>query len=244
MPNSFEFLRTVDVTPFLGKKGRLDYLAWPHAWNLLLKFYPKSKNTQRNWPLVVFTEQNGPIWMENMSVPYAVTPEGYMCEVTVDLGDDETPPKHANLFVMDHKNNAIQPQPYGNGANLFDINATIQRCLVKAIAMHGLGLDVYSKADNKLDPMDAEGQEMDGPGKASETTETEGKSKPGWKNRQEALNEVKALTGSEDVNKWLSNRWIEAINTFNKRDLTILENEIKSHRDGLRATEELQDDSR
>ena len=43
--------------------------------------------------------------------------------------------------VLDKRNKVIQ-EP-----NAFDINTSIQRCLVKAIALHGLGLGVYAGED-------------------------------------------------------------------------------------------------
>jgi hypothetical protein len=43
--------------------------------------------------------------------------------------------------VLDSKNKVIA-EP-----NAFDINTSIQRCLVKAIALHGLGLYVYAGED-------------------------------------------------------------------------------------------------
>ena len=43
--------------------------------------------------------------------------------------------------VLDHKNRPIlAPTP-------FEINTSIQRCLVKAIALHGLGLNIYAGED-------------------------------------------------------------------------------------------------
>ena len=43
--------------------------------------------------------------------------------------------------VLDYKNKAI-PEP-----NAFDINTAIQRCLAKAISLHGLGLYIYRGED-------------------------------------------------------------------------------------------------
>jgi hypothetical protein len=54
------------------------------------------------------------------------------------------------LPVLDYRNKPI-PTP-----NSFDVNTSIMRCLVKAIAMHGLGLYIYSGEDL---PPDAEAEE-------------------------------------------------------------------------------------
>lgn len=58
--------------------------------------------------------------------------------------------------VLDHRNKPIQ-QP-----NAFDINTSIQRCLVKAIALHGLGLYVYAGEDL---PPDVKAEQEDGSAK-------------------------------------------------------------------------------
>ena len=239
MPSSFEKLRSINVSHLTAKKGKLDYLPWTHAWNELLKHYPNASYTLRNWPLIIFGKE-GPIWMESTEVPYLVSPEGYMVEVSVDLNDSETPVRHADLFVMDTRNKAILPKPYGNGADMFEINKTIQRCLVKAIAMCGLGLDIYTKEDNPLDPSDVDPPELDAKEKTSESTEAKETSEGPWANRQECLNQVKKLKTSEEVNKWLAQYWVGAMGFFNKKDISILEKDIKSFRDGLKATEELQ----
>jgi len=239
MPSSFEKLRSINVSHLTAKKGKLDYLPWTHAWNELLKHFPNATYTLRNWPLIIFGKE-GPIWMESTEVPYLVSPEGYMVEVSVDLNDGETPVRHADLFVMDTRNKAILPKPYGNGADMFEINKTVQRCLVKAIAMCGLGLDIYTKEDNPLDPSDVDPPELDSQEKASELTETKETSEGPWANRQECLNQVKKLKTSDEVNQWLAQYWVDAMGFFKKKDISILEKDIKAYRDGLKATEELQ----
>jgi hypothetical protein len=47
----------------------------------------------------------------------------------------------AQLPVMDHKNKAI-PNP-----DAFEVNKAMQRCLAKAIALHGIGLYIYAGED-------------------------------------------------------------------------------------------------
>lgn len=239
MPSSFEKLRSINVSHLTAKKGKLDYLPWTHAWNELLKHFPNATYTLRNWPLIIFGKE-GPIWMESTEVPYLVSPEGYMVHVSINLNDGETPVRHADLFVMDTRNKAILPKPYGNGADMFDINKTIQRCLVKAVAMCGLGLDIFTKEDNPLDPSDVDPPELDSQEKASESTETKETSEGPWANRQECLNQVKKLKTSDEVNQWLAQYWVDAMGFFNKKDISILEKDIKAYRDGLKATEELQ----
>jgi len=47
----------------------------------------------------------------------------------------------AQLPVMDHRNKPI-PNP-----DAFQVNTAMQRCLAKAIALHGLGLYIYAGED-------------------------------------------------------------------------------------------------
>jgi hypothetical protein len=47
----------------------------------------------------------------------------------------------AQLPVMDYKNKAIQDP------DAFQVNTAMQRCLAKAIALHGLGLYIYAGED-------------------------------------------------------------------------------------------------
>ena len=62
----------------------------------------------------------------------------YMVWVTVTMFDK---PITCMLPVLDYRNKPI-PTP-----NAFDVNTSIMRCLVKAIAMHGLGLYIYAGED-------------------------------------------------------------------------------------------------
>ena len=141
---------------------------------------------------------------------------------------------------------------------MFDINKTIQRCLVKAIAMCGLGLDIYTKEDNPLDPSDVDPPELDAnEGVSKKARELEQKNNAErsseipvsssvgspWDNRQDCLNQVKKLKTSDEVNKWLAQYWVDAMGSFNKKDISILEKDIKAYRDGLKATEELETES-
>jgi hypothetical protein len=51
----------------------------------------------------------------------------------------------AHLPVMNHKNQAIA------NPDAFAVNTAMQRCLAKGIALHGLGLYIYSSEDEPLD---------------------------------------------------------------------------------------------
>ena len=73
------------------------------------------------------------------------------------------------LPVMDNNNRAMKAEPYTittskgkeinvAAASMFDVNKTIMRCLVKNLAMFGLGLYIYAGEDipNDMDAMTEE----------------------------------------------------------------------------------------
>jgi hypothetical protein len=68
-------------------------------------------------------------------LPYLKTDVGYFVEVAVTVQGVTLSQIHP---VLDGKNRPIE------APNSFDVNTSIQRCLVKAIALHGLGLYVYA----------------------------------------------------------------------------------------------------
>ena len=70
--------------------------------------------------------------------PYLHTEVGYFVEVAVTVEGITLSQIHP---VLDAKNRTIE------APTAFDINTSIQRCLVKAIALHGLGLYIYAGED-------------------------------------------------------------------------------------------------
>jgi hypothetical protein len=71
-------------------------------------------------------------------LPYQKTEAGYFVEVAVTVQGVTLSQIHP---VLDARNDPIL-EPTS-----FDINTSIQRCLVKAIALHGLGLYIYAGED-------------------------------------------------------------------------------------------------
>lgn len=82
------------------------------------------------------------------SLPFLTTDNGTLVEVAVTVKGITLSQIHP---VLDNKNKPIITP------TVFDINTSIQRCLVKAIALHGLGLNVYAgedlpATDNAINP--------------------------------------------------------------------------------------------
>ncbi len=124
---SFATLRSVDVNQHVEKKNGLSYLSWAWAVDQLLLRDPSATWSYR-WG-------KDPAGSE---VPLVYIGETAMVFCTVHaFGVSRT----AQLPVMNHRNQPI-PQP-----DSFQVNTAMQRCLAKAIALHGLGLYIYSGED-------------------------------------------------------------------------------------------------
>jgi hypothetical protein len=115
-------LLKINVNEHTEKKNGLTYLSWAWAWAEVLKADPKA-----NFKVEMFD-----------GAPLMPVGGSYMVWVTVTMFDK---PITCMLPVLDYRNKPI-PTP-----NAFDVNTSIMRCLVKAIAMHGLGLYIYAGED-------------------------------------------------------------------------------------------------
>ena len=122
MDNAFARLNQINVSDHLEKKGEFSYLSWPYAVAQLRLADPSAF-----WEVRRFD-----------GIPYLKTETGYFVEVLVTVQGVSLSQIHP---VLDGRNRPIfEP-------TAFDINTSIQRCLVKAIALHGLGLYVYAGED-------------------------------------------------------------------------------------------------
>ena len=110
-------LASIDVSDQIKKKGNLSYLSWAWAWGRLMDHYPDAS--------YVFLPE------ENVNETTMVT-----CKVWIGSCQ-----RTMWLPVMDNRNNAIV-QP---GAR--DISDARMRCLVKCLAMFGLGHYIYAGED-------------------------------------------------------------------------------------------------
>ncbi len=134
---SFIELRKIDVSEHIEKKNNLSYLSWAYAVDELLQADPAA-----TWNYTFFDYDTG-------RVPYCRIGETCMvfCTVTA-FGKAMT----AQLPVMDHRNKAIQ------NPDAFSVNTAMQRCLAKAISLHGIGLYIYAGEDlPEQDKPDIEG---------------------------------------------------------------------------------------
>lgn len=136
--NYFACLSRIDVSNYIEKKGQFSYLSWPFAVSQLRQFDPNATWEVKRW--------NG--------LPYLTCDLGVFVEVAVTVQGVTLSQIHP---VLDARNRPIV------APSSFDINTSIQRCLVKAIALHGLGLSIYAGEDLPI----IEGGEESGRAQAS-----------------------------------------------------------------------------
>ena len=111
-----------DVNSHTEKKNNLTYLSWAWAWAEALKADANAVYKVEMFDCKCYMDINGTA----------------MVFVTVTMfGKAIT----CQLPVMDYRNKAI-PNP-----DAFAVNTAIMRCMTKALALHGLGLYLYSGED-------------------------------------------------------------------------------------------------
>ena len=123
----YKELRKIDVSKYTEKKNGLTYLSWAWAVDQLLLADPKA-----HWFYPEYQRWgNGTV----------------MVFCTVVANDIS---RTAQLPVMDYRNKPIA-EP-----DSFAVNTAMQRCLAKAIALHGIGLYVYNGEDLPPDAVEME----------------------------------------------------------------------------------------
>lgn len=130
----FERLSAINVNEYVEKKDGLTYLSWAWAWSVVKKEFPYASYQ------ILPTDYDEAL--------------GFMCHTQVTI-DGQT--LEMWLPVMDGKNKSMKKQSYEyttkygvktvEPATTFDINKTIMRCLVKNLAMFGLGIYIFAGED-------------------------------------------------------------------------------------------------
>lgn len=137
--SNYQTLRAINVNGHTEKKNGLTYLSWAWAWDIFKQQYPEATYK-------IIKAEDG--------TPYFETKAGVMVytEVTADNITHEM-----WLPVMDGANNAMKSDAYEydtkygkkkvDAFDMFDVNKTIMRCLVKNLAMFGLGIYIFAGED-------------------------------------------------------------------------------------------------
>ena len=126
MKDIFKDLSSININDKVEKKGQHKYISWAHAWTLAKQKFPEIQRVVyecESTGLNYFTDGN------SAYVKVGITIKGL---------------EHIDyLPVMDFRNNAL---PLDKVTSM-EVNKTIQRSTTKAIAMHGLGLNLWSGED-------------------------------------------------------------------------------------------------
>jgi hypothetical protein len=130
----FERLSAINVNDHVEKKKDLTYLSWAWAWAVTKRECPDA--TYKLLP----TEYDEAL---GFMVHTEVTIEGETLQMWLPVMDG------ANKSML--KTSYTYSTRYGDkqvdAATTFDINKTLMRCLVKNLAMFGLGIYIYAGED-------------------------------------------------------------------------------------------------
>ena len=144
----FHTLNSISVQGYTKKKQNLDYLEWSTALTLANDAFPDAVSYKvREFPTKVFKqvliEKTKDV--ERYAVTEDIQPLQYCSdgrtawvEVEVTVGNRTI---SETLAVMNNRNQSIPV----NEINSTDVNKSIKRCLVKALANLGLGLSCWQK---------------------------------------------------------------------------------------------------
>jgi hypothetical protein len=129
----FEVLSSINLSSKVEKRGNLSYISWATAWAAVKEHYPDVQRT-------VFETESG--------VNYFTDGMTGFVKVGVTINNIE----HLEyLPIMDMRNASIPVESITS----FHVNKSIQRCTVKALALHGLALNIYAKEDFQDEPAKA-----------------------------------------------------------------------------------------
>lgn len=139
--NLFDQLASINVNNKTEKRNNFTYLSWAWAWSEFKKACPDAQFE------IIKNPENGKL--------YTVDEFGILVQTRVTTNGET---HEMWLPVMDMSNNAQKSVPYEisfrsgkkitvQPATMMDINKALMRCLVKNLAMFGLGIYIYAGED-------------------------------------------------------------------------------------------------
>jgi len=142
-------LSKMDVSEYTEEKMKLTYLSWSRMWMLLMSQYPQAQYE--------FVEFDG--------VPFKTLPDG-STEVATRITIDNLV-REMRLPVMDYKNNPVV-NPHAR-----QVSDNAMRCLVKNVAMFGLGISVFAGMSDDTLPDAEKDKQPEGKKEPEPVTELE-----------------------------------------------------------------------
>ena len=136
----FQELYSLNVNQYVEKKNGLSYLTWSYAWAEFKKIYPDATYEVKK-------DGEGRCYFGDEDIGYMVYTSVTAGGITYEMW----------LPVMDGANKSMKSKEYTYTARGYektveamtthDVNRAVMRCLVKNLAMFGLGLYIYAGED-------------------------------------------------------------------------------------------------
>jgi hypothetical protein len=140
MSNKFIELNSINVNEYVEKKNGLSYLTWSYAWAEFKKRCPDATYEVKK-------DENGKPYFGDENIGYmvytSVTADGITYEMWLPVMDANNKSMKAEAYTYRTR----QGERTVEAMTMFDVNKTIMRCLVKNLAMFGLGLYIYAGED-------------------------------------------------------------------------------------------------
>ena len=151
----FVELYSLNVNEYVEKKNGLSYLTWSYAWAEFKKMFPDATYEVKK-------DADGRCYFGDEHIGYmvytSVTAGGLTYEMWLPVMDGANKAMKAEEYtykVADWQWDNVQRKKVKVGdiektveaMTMFDVNKTVMRCLVKNLAMFGLGLYIYSGED-------------------------------------------------------------------------------------------------
>ncbi len=136
----FAELYSLDVNAYVEQKQGLSYLSWAYAWAQFKKFYPDATYS-------IQKDENGRCYFGDESIGYmvytSVTADGLTYEMWLPVMDGANKSMKLDSYTYQTRSGEKTVE----AISMFDINKAVMRCLVKNLAMFGLGLYIYAGED-------------------------------------------------------------------------------------------------
>lgn len=176
----FAVLNAINVNDHTEKKStggkELTYLSWAWAWAEVKKRFPDAT-------YVIHRNEAGLPFVEDAELGLmcftSVTIQGQTYDMWLPVMDGANKAMRRSAYTYDVYNRSTKQYERKTvaAATMFDVNKTLMRCLVKNLAMHGLGLYIYAgedlpdgEADRLMEEL---GQAIDEAQKAADLTQLE-----------------------------------------------------------------------
>lgn len=136
----FQELYSLNVNENVEKKQGMSYLSWSYAWAEFKKIYPDATYEVKkdDWGRCYFGDEN-----IGYMVYTSVTAGGLTYEMWLPVMDNNNKSLKLNSYTYSTKSGEKTVEAISS----FDINKAVMRCLVKNLAMFGLGLYIYAGED-------------------------------------------------------------------------------------------------